>query len=130
MLKENLDSKIESFDGEGGNSNKAQTFHRGAENTNPAISAEEMLDFFKRLNQCEEKAALLSSIDPYAVHFILKSRSIPIITDLYEPNNLDLNYPELLSKCSEVEVNISEKEIEMASRTQELMRRGQEFLVS
>ena len=30
MLKENLDSKIESFDGEGGNSNKAQTFHRGA----------------------------------------------------------------------------------------------------
>lgn len=89
-----------------------------------------MLDFFKRLNQCEEKAALLSLIDPYAVHFILKSRSIPIITDLYEPNNLDLNYPELLSKCSEVEVNISEKEIEMASRTQELMRRGQEFLVS
>ena len=62
--------------------------------------------------------------------FYFKSRSIPIITDLYEPNNLDLNYPELLSKCSEVEVNISEKEIEMASRTQELMRRGQEFLVS
>lgn len=89
-----------------------------------------MLDFFKRLNQCEEKAALLSLIDPYAVQFILKSRSIPIITDLYEPNNLDLNYPELLRKCSEVEVNISKKEIEMASRTQELMRRGQEFLVS
>ena len=61
---------------------------------------------------------------------ILKSRSIPIVTDLYEPNNLDLNYPELLRKCSEVEVNISKKEIEMASRTQELMRRGQEFLVS
>ena len=38
---------------------------------------------------------------------ILKSRSIPIVTDLYEPNNLDLNYPELLRKCSEVEVNIS-----------------------
>ena len=100
------------------------------EHRTQTLPAEEMLDFFKRLNQCEEKAALFSLIDPYAVQFTLKSRSIPIITDLYEPNNLDLNYPELLRKCSEVEVNISEKEIEMASRTQELMRRGQEFLVS
>ena len=59
---------------------------------------------------------MLSLIDLYAVQFILKSRNIPVTTDLYEPNNLDLNYPELLRKCSEVEVNISEKEIEMVEQ--------------
>ena len=56
MLKENLDSKIESFDGNGENSNNAQTVHRWEQDTNPAISAEEMSDIFKRLNQYEEKA--------------------------------------------------------------------------
>ena len=74
------------------------------------------LPFQRRKCQCEEKAALLSLIDLYAVQFILKSRNIPVTTDLYEPNNLDLNYPELLRKCSEVEVNISEKEIEMVEQ--------------
>ena len=94
MLKENLDSKIESFDGNGENSNNAQTVHscRGEQDTNPAISAEEMSDIFKRLNQREEKAALVSLIDPYAVQFIFKkSRNISVLTDFYKPNNLDLN---------------------------------------
>lgn len=92
MLKENLDSKIESFDGNGENSNNAQTVHRWEQDTNPAISAEEMSDIFKRLNQYEEKAALVSLIDPYAVQFIFKkSRNISVLTDFYKPNNLDLN---------------------------------------
>ena len=37
-LKENLDSKIESFDGERGGSNKTQTGNAGAQNTNPVVS--------------------------------------------------------------------------------------------
>ena len=70
-----------------------------------------MSEFFRKLNRCEEKAALLSLIDPYADQFISKSRNIPVLTDLFDPNNLDLKYPELLRKCLEVEINISEKEI-------------------
>lgn len=59
-LKENIDSKIECIDGEGGSSNKTQTVNTGAQNTKPAISVEEMLQFFKRPNQCEEKASLFT----------------------------------------------------------------------
>ena len=59
-LKENLDSKIECIDGEGGSSNKTQTVNTGAQNTKPAISVKEMWQFFKRLNQCEEKASLFT----------------------------------------------------------------------
>ena len=80
-----------------------------------------MSKFFRKLNQCEEKAALLSLIDPYADPFISKSRNIPVLTDLYDPNNLDLKYPQLLRKCLEVEINISEEEIEtveLDTRTQ------------
>ena len=36
----------------------------------PAFSVEEVSDFFKKLNQCKEKASLLSLIDPYADQFI------------------------------------------------------------
>lgn len=117
MLKENLDSKIESFDGNGENSDKAQTVHRGEQDTNPAISAEEMSDIFKRLNQCEEKAALVSLIDPYAVHFILKKKSQHIsITRFLQAQQSGSKYSEHLRKCSEVEINISKKEIEMVEQ--------------
>ena len=59
-LKENLDSKIDCIDVEGGSSNKTQTVNTGAENMKPAISVKEMWQFFKRLNQCEEKASLFT----------------------------------------------------------------------
>ena len=126
-LKENLDSKIESIDGEGGSSNKTQTVNTGAQNTKPAVSVEEMSQFFKKLNQCEEKASLLSLIDPYADQFISKSRNVPVVTDLYDPNNLDLNYPELLRKCLEVAINISEKEIETVEQDTRTQAKGPGF---
>ena len=116
MLKENLDSKIESFDGNGGNSNKAQTVHRGEQDTNPAISAEEMSDIFKRLNQCEEKAALVSLIDPYAVQFILKKSQHISINRFLQAQQSGSKYSEHLRKCTEVEINISKKEIEMVEQ--------------
>ena len=66
----NLDSKIESIDGEVGSLNKTQTVNTGAQNTKATVSVEEMSQFFKKLNQCEEKASLWSLIDPYADQFI------------------------------------------------------------
>ena len=59
--------------------------------------------------------------------FISKSRSIPLLTYLNEPNHLDLNYPELLRKRSEVEVNISEKEIEMVEQDTRTQAKGAGF---
>ena len=59
--------------------------------------------------------------------FISKSRSIPLLTYLNEPNHLDLNYPELLRKRSEVEINISEKEIEMVEQDTRTQAKGAGF---
>ena len=47
---------------------------------------------------------------------ISKSRNKAVLTDLYGPNQEDLNYPEFLCKCSEIEINISDKEIEMVEQ--------------
>ena len=126
-LMENLDNKIESFDGEVGSSNKTQTVNTGAQNTNPVVSVEEVSEFFRKLNQCEEKAALFSLIDPYADQFISKSRNIPVLTDLYDPNNLDLNYPDLLRKSLEVEINISDEEIETVEQGTRTQTKGPGF---
>ena len=57
------------------------------------------------------KAAVLSFIDPYADQFIDESRSLPIIPDLFETGNVDLAYPELLRKCVEVTLDISDEHV-------------------
>ena len=46
-LKENLDNKIESIDGEGGSFNKTQTVNTGEQKTKPAVSVEEMVAIFQ-----------------------------------------------------------------------------------
>ncbi|XP_048586934.1 uncharacterized protein LOC116607025 isoform X1 [Nematostella vectensis] len=110
-LKEKLDDNIESF-------NEYSQSRTVGDATNkimtPSVSAEDVSEFYKKLNQCETKASILSLIDPYANQFISKSRNIPVLTDLYESSNLDLKYPELLRKCLEVKINISDEEIDQA----------------
>ena len=66
---------------------------------------------YAKLNACKIKAAVLSFIDPYADQFIDKSRSLPIIPDLFETGNVDLAYPELLRKCVEVTLDISDEHV-------------------
>ena len=58
---------------------------------------------------------------------IRKSRNKPVLTDLYGPNQEDLNYPELLFKCSEIEINISDKEIEMVEQDARTQAKGPGF---
>ena len=80
--------------------------------SHPASKAE-MDIFFQALNQCETKASVLSLIAPYSETFVAKSQNMPVLSDLYEPTNLDLDYPELLQKCMDVEINVSEQEIKI-----------------
>lgn len=47
----------------------------------------------------------------YAGQFIVGSRTVPVITELYETQNLDLNYPDLLRKCLAVKLEITEENI-------------------
>lgn len=77
----------------------------------PAPSEEEMDTLYAELNSCKFKPVALSLVDPYAESFVLKSRTIPTILDLSEPNYQDLEYPELLQVCSEKQIDLSEEEI-------------------
>ena len=69
----------------------------------------------------------MSLIDPYSDQFISKSRNVPVLTDLYDSVNLDLQYYELLRKCVEVKVNISEKEIAIVEQDTRAQAKGPGF---
>ena len=126
-LKENLDREIDSLDQNkvtchGSQPNKAQT-------TIPSqlASTEEMDKFYKVLNQCKTKAVVLSLIDPYADQFVAKSRNVPVLSDLYEPSNLDLEYPELLQKCRDVKINMSDEDIKIVEQDTRDQAKGPGF---
>ena len=61
-----------------------------------------MQQVYAKLNACKIKAVALSLIDPHADQFIDESRTLPIIPDLFETKNLELDYPELIKMCVEV----------------------------
>ena len=101
-LKENLDTQIDSL-------NTVISCHEGQQSNvttstaipSHSISEAEMDSFYEEPNKCETKASVLSLIDLYAEQFVAKSRNVPVISDLYDPSNLDLDYAELLEKCKE-----------------------------
>ena len=110
-VKENLDTRIDSLD--------TMTCH---DSSNPRkatsipshpTSQVEMDTFYEALNQCETKTLVLSLINPYSEQFVAKSQNVPMLPDLYEPSNLDLEYPELLQKCIELKINMSDEEIKI-----------------
>lgn len=75
-------------------------------------SDQEIGNVFRKLNECKNKPAILSLISLYADSFILKSRRISTLSDLFDPENLKLNYVDLLTECSEIDISLSESEIE------------------
>lgn len=70
-----------------------------------------MQEVYARLKACKIKAVALSLIDTYADQFVDESRTLPIIPDLFETRNLELEYPELIKMCVEVTLDVSEEHI-------------------
>ena len=62
------------------------------------------------------KPVTLSLTDKYADQFIAKRRTVPVVTDLLETENLDLDCQELLQKCAEVKLDISQENIELVEK--------------
>ena len=115
QLKKALDKKIDSsHQNEGEQSKSLEERCDPTFECNAIPSDGEMLDPFAKLNACKIKAVALSLIDSYADQFIDQSRSLPIIPDLFERRNLDLDYPKLLKMCVDVTMNISEEHINKA----------------
>ena len=112
-LKENLDTLIDSQDTTCADDSQVETTSSKATTVIPShpASKSEINIFYEALNQCETKASVLSLLDPYAEQFEAKSRNVPVLSDLFEPTNLDLEYPELIQKCKNVKINMSDEEI-------------------
>jgi len=127
-LKENLDTQIDSL-------NTVISCHEGQQSNvttstaipSHSISEAEMDSFYEELNKCETKASVLSLIDPYAEQFVAKSRNVPVISYLYDPSNLDLDYPELLEKCKEVKINVSDENINIVEQDTRDQAKGSGF---
>ena len=53
----------------------------------------------------------LSLIPAYADQFVAESRAVPVVTDPFNTENLDMNFPELLKLCLNVNLDISDERI-------------------
>ena len=89
-LKKTLDQRIDSLHLNFGEQQKNSAEKDDLSSPIASLSGEEMQAVYAKLNACKIKAAVLSFIDPYADQFIDESRSLPIITDLFETGNVDL----------------------------------------
>ena len=63
------------------------------------IGRTELKYLLVKLNERQFKSVALSLIESYSEQFIMKSRSIPTISDLFDPSKFDLSHPELQEKC-------------------------------
>ena len=79
------------------------------------------------LNLCDTKAVVLSLMNPYAEQFVVKSRNVPVLSDLYDLNNLELSYPELLQKCADVKIMLSYKNIKIVEQDTREQAKGAGF---
>ena len=108
-LKENLDQKINSLEDKAGKSTGNYSITSSYKAAPP--SAEEIGTLFTKLGNRKTKAVALSLIPAYADQFVAESRAVPVVTDLFNTKNLDMNFPELLKLCLNVNLDISDERI-------------------
>lgn len=70
----------------------------------PTVSG--MKTFYQKLNDCKVKPEALSLVSLYSEAFVLQSRNVPNIPELFELANLELSYHDLLNKCFEVKLTL------------------------
>lgn len=119
-LKENLDKKIDSLNENrfvlaGKHCNQRERPIK-ASCSAPTPTKQEMADLFKKLNNCSTKAVCLSLNLDYAKQFVAESRNVPVVTDLFKTDYLDIGYLELLRLSFDVRLTISDDEIRQVER--------------
>ena len=72
----------------------------------PAPTQVQMENFYSELSKCKINPVVLSLIPPYADSYVLPSHKIPIIMDLFDKNNLELQFNELLKICQSINIEI------------------------
>ena len=77
--------------------------------------------------KCKIKGVASSLIDPFAEQFIDQSRSVPVVSELFHTDNLNLGYSELLPKCIQVQLNISAEQIKLVEESTRVQSKGTGF---
>ena len=82
-------------------------------------TTEEMSTFFRSISSVSSKPAILALVPSYSDAYIPKSLDVDlplVLTDLYKPDYLKLNYTELLERASDVTLAVSCKEVSIAEQ--------------
>ena len=123
-MKNDLDAKIENLSNVSSPDNSAKG---NVSKEIPVPSKPEMDTFYAKLSKSCGKPIALSLIPVYADSYILKSRGVPTISDLFDKKYLALSYPELLKACQEVDIEITKEQILQVERYTVAQAKGNSF---
>ena len=70
---------------------------------------------------------MLSVVQPYADSYVLSSRRIPTVPNLFDAKYLHLSSPELLDVCMAVKLDITKEQIEQVERDTVEQAKGVNF---
>ena len=90
---------------------------------------EDLSAFYAALSKCKSKPVALSLINDHCDSFVMKSHEILKIPDLFQETYMKLSYPELLQKCYETTINITEEEIKQIEKDTMSQSQGAAFFV-
>ena len=82
----------------------------------PAPSQAEVEEFYSKLSKCNSKPVVLSLVPPYAQSYVLPSRNISTVMDLFKKENLELSYNELLKLCQSTSIDITKEKIDQVQK--------------
>ena len=82
----------------------------------PAPTQAEMENFYSNLSKCKSKPVVMSLITPYAQSYVLPSRKIPTLMDLFKKENLELPYNELLQLCQSTNIEVTKEQIDQVQK--------------
>ena len=123
-MKNDLDAKIENLPNV---SSPVDSAEGNISKDIPVPSKPEMDAFYAKLSKSISKPITLSLIPEYADSYVLKSRCVSTISDLFDKKYLDLCYPELLKACHEVDIKITKEQITQVERDSVTQAKGNSF---
>ena len=93
----------------------------------PAPTQAEMESFYSKLSKCKTKPVVLSLVPPYADSYVLPSRKIPTVMNLFDQKNLVLPYNELLKICQSTNIEITKEQIDQVQKDTMAQSNGTNF---
>lgn len=125
-LKDNLDNAIDSID------ESQDVEMRTCKPQRSSIKAlapteKEKDGLLDKFSKSRSKAVCLSVKKLYSKHFVSESRKVPVVTDLFKNEYLDLAFPALLQQCLDTKLSVSDEQIKQVERDSREQAKSSEF---